>query len=101
MKIEELLKDCEGFDWDKGNELKNWELHKVKKTEAEQVFFNHPLLAFDTYSQNDEQRFLVLGSTNTNRFLTIVFTLRKKKLIRIISARDMSKKERIIYEEQN
>ncbi|HXH76598.1 MAG TPA: BrnT family toxin [Bacteriovoracaceae bacterium] len=101
MDIENLLKNCEGFDWDKGNELKNWEAHAVKKTETEQVFFNHPLLIFDTYSQSDEQRFLALGTTSSGRFLTIVFTVRKKKLIRVISARDMSKKERKAYEEQN
>jgi uncharacterized DUF497 family protein len=101
MKVEELLKSCEEFDWDKGNELKNWESHSVKKTEAEQVFFNHPLLVFDTYTQNDEDRFLALGVTNGGRFLTIIFTIRKKKLIRVISARDMSRKERKVYEEQN
>lgn len=101
MSIEDLLKNCEGFDWDKGNELKNWEGHSVKKIEAEQVFFNHPLLVFDTYAQNDEKRLLALGVTNGGRFLTIIFTIRKKKLIRVISARDMSRKERKAYEEQN
>jgi uncharacterized DUF497 family protein len=101
MSVEELLKPCEGFDWDRENELKNWDLHEVKKTEAEQVFFNHPLLVQDTYSQNAEQCFLALGTTNTGRFLAIIFTIRKKKLIRVISARDMSRKERRSYEEQN
>lgn len=101
MNIEDLLKKCEEFEWDKGNELKNWEAHSVKRTEAEQVFFNHPLLVFDTYSQNDEKRFLALGVTSSGRFLTIIFTIRKKKLIRVISARDMSRKERKAYEKQN
>ncbi len=101
MSVEEFLKSCEGFDWDKGNELKNWEGHGVKKTEAEQVFFNQPLVVFDTYSQNDSNRFLALGKTNEGRFLTVIFTVRKKKLIRVISARDMSRKERKAYEEQN
>lgn len=101
MSVEDLLKNCEGFDWDKGNELKNWEIHSVKKTESEQVFFNQPLLVFDTYAQNGEMRFLALGVTNERRFLTVIFTVRKKKLIRVISARDMSRKERKAYEEQN
>jgi uncharacterized DUF497 family protein len=101
MSIESLLKNCEEFEWDKGNELKNWESRSVKRTEAEQVFFNHPLLIFDTYSQNEEQRFLALGATSSGRFLTIIFTIRKKKLIRVISARDMSRKERKAYEKQN
>lgn len=99
MRVQELLKNCERFDWDKGNEAKNWETYSVKKTEAEQVFFNHPLLVLDTYSQNDEKRFLALGVTNNGRSLTIIFTIRKKKLIRVISARDMSRKERKAYEE--
>ncbi len=97
MTVEELLKNWEGFDWDKGYEAIISEDHLVKKTEAEQVFLNHPLLVFDTYSQNDEKRFLALGVTNNGRFLTIIFTLRKKKLIRVISARDMSRKERKAY----
>ena len=99
MKVENLLKNCEGFEWDKGNELKNWETHLVKKTEAEHVFFNHPLLVFDTYTQNDEIRFLALGVTNGERFLTVIFTIRKK-MIRVISARDMRRKERKAYEDQ-
>ena len=101
MNMDDLLKNCEGFDWDQGNEEKNWDLHQVRKTEAEQVFFNQPLIVFDTYAQNDEKRYLVLGVTNAGRSLTIVFTVRKKKLIRVISARDMSRKERKAYESQD
>ncbi len=101
MGVEDLLKNCEGFEWDQGNEQKNWDLHQVKKTESEQVFLNQPLIVFDTYSQNDEKRYLALGATNSGRFLTIVFTIRKKKLIRVISARDMSRKERKVYESQD
>lgn len=101
MNVQDLLKNCEGFEWDQGNEEKNWELHQVKKTEAEQVFFNQPLVVFDTYAQNDEKRYLALGVTNAGRALTIVFTVRKKKFIRVISARDMSRKERKAYESQD
>ncbi len=101
MDVLDLLKKCESFDWDQGNEQKNWELHQVKKTEAEQVFFNRPLIVLDTYSQDQEKRYLALGVTNAGRLLTIVFTVRKKTMIRVISARDMSRKERKAYEEQN
>ncbi len=97
MKGEDLLKSCEGFDWDEANEIKNWEKHAVKKTEAEQVFFNMPMVIFETYSTTDPDRFLALGKSNDGRLLTIIFTVRKKKLIRIISARDMSRKERKAY----
>lgn len=94
----ELLKACEGFEWDEGNDTKNWEKHSVKKTEAEQIFFNMPLVVSDTKSSN-EARFLALGKTSEGRLLTIIFTIRKKKFIRVISARDMSRKERKAYEE--
>jgi len=50
---------------------------------------------------NNEKRYLALGSTNSGRCLTIVFTIRKKNLIRVISARDMSRKERKAYEKDN
>lgn len=92
MKALEILKNCEGFDWDEANELKNWEKHSVKKTEAEQVFFNMPLIVSETYATTDANRFLALGKTNDSRLLTIIFTARKNKLIRVISARDMSRK---------
>ena len=99
MRNEELIKKCEGFDWDEANELKNWVKHSVKKSEAEQVFFNMPLIVSETYSTTDIDRYLALGKTNDGRLLTIIFTVRKKKLIRVISARDMSRKERKAYDE--
>ncbi len=101
MNSDELLKNSEGFDWDDANEFKNWEKHSVKKTEAEQVFFNMPLVVSETYNTNDKDRYLALGKTNSGRFLTVIFTIRKKKLIRVISARDMSRKERKAYDEIN
>ncbi|MBU4210490.1 BrnT family toxin [Patescibacteria group bacterium] len=94
----DLLSKLEGFDWNRGNVKKNWIKHKVNAKEAEEVFFNKPLLVnFDQEHSKKEKRFRVLGRTNKKRRLFISFTLRKKK-IRIISARDMSKKERINYE---
>ncbi len=101
MKALEILKNCEGFVWDEANELKNWEKHSVKKTEAEQVFFNMPLVVSETYATTDANRYLALGKTNDSRLLTIIFTVRKNKLIRVISARDMSRKERKAYDEIN
>ncbi len=98
--VEDLIDSCVGFDWDEGNEEKNWEKHKVKKTEAEQVFFNSPIVCSEASLASTEQRFLVLGKTNAERYLMIIFTLRKDKLIRVISARDMSRKERSFYGEE-
>lgn len=97
------LKHCEAFEWDNGNSAKNWAKHKVKSIESEQAFFNHPLVVlFDSKHSDREERYLLLGQTNHGRLLTVIFTLRGKgKLIRVISARDMSKKERKAYEKKN
>lgn len=89
-----------GFDWDEGNKQKNWEKHQVDYTECEQVFFNKPLLiSEDTTHSYQEQRYSVLGQSDINRTLFLVFTVRNNK-IRIISARDQSRKERMIYGQQ-
>ncbi|HLJ35853.1 MAG TPA: BrnT family toxin [Ktedonobacteraceae bacterium] len=89
-----------GFDWDAGNKQKNWDKHQVDYTECEQVFFNKPLLiGEDIGHSTQEQRYYVLGQSDMGRTLFLVFTIRDNK-IRIISARDQSKKERIIYGQQ-
>ena len=90
-----------GFDWDENNRDKNWERHEVLASECEEVFFNLPLLlqSDDAHSQK-EPRYYVLGHTIAGRRLFIAFTVREDK-IRVISARDMSKKERKIYEQAN
>ncbi|MBN2009733.1 BrnT family toxin [candidate division KSB1 bacterium] len=96
----ELLLNCTGFEWDSGNAEKNWINHKVTRNESEQIFFNEPLIvATDIKHSQDENRWYVLGRTDTDRLLFIVFTIRNE-LIRIISARDMNKKERDKYYEQ-
>jgi uncharacterized DUF497 family protein len=91
-----------GFEWDAGNERKN-EKHGVTMMETEQVFFNAPLLLMEdaAHSQN-EPRIHALGVTDHARALHITFTLRKSgHLIRVISARDMHRRERAIYDQAN
>ena len=90
-----------GFDWDSGNERKNSDKHAVAKTESEQVFFNKPMLLMEDKTHSKfEHRFHALGYTNSNRLLHITFTLRLgNTLIRVISARDMHRKERNVYEQ--
>ncbi len=93
-----MLTDCIGFEWDAFNRDKNWKKHAVTKWECEQVFFNKPLLSYeDTNHSQEERKIYVLGKTDKERKLFIAFTIRDS-LIRVISARSMSKKERIIYE---
>ena len=91
--------DITGFDWDDGNARKN-DKHNVAMAEAEQVFFNQPLLVLeDTRHSNQEPRFHALGKSDDERRLHLTFTLRQAgQKIRVISARDMHKKERGIYE---
>lgn len=87
-----------GFEWDAANRDKNWQRHQVHFKECEEVFFNKPLLvSFDPSHSQSEARYHVLGSTNVERRLFISFTIRSNK-VRVISARDQSKKERKIYE---
>jgi uncharacterized DUF497 family protein len=98
MDLDEILAGLTGFEWDEGNLTKNWEKHQVSALECEQVFFNRPLIALpDERHSNSEPRFYALGQTDSGRRLFIVFTARSDS-IRVISARDMSRKERKIYE---
>jgi uncharacterized DUF497 family protein len=94
------LNQITGFDWDKGNARKN-EKHGVSSAEAEQVFFNAPLLLLDDAAHSQkEARLHALGKTDDGRLLHITFTLRQSGcLIRVISARDMHRKERSFYDQ--
>lgn len=95
MDLVDRLRRCTGFDWDEGNSGKNWEKHRVSDGECEQVFFNQPLVALpDAGHSQKEDRILVLG--NSGRTLFVVCTVRGD-LIRVISARDMTKRERKAY----
>lgn len=88
----------EEFDWDHGNIDKNKIKHGVSREECEDVFFHEPLFTFiSEKNATAEKRYFLLGETNSNRRLFIVFTIREDK-VRIISARDMSKNERLQYE---
>ena len=89
-----------GFEWDDANERKN-DKHGVTPAEAEQIFFNAPLLLLDDVKHSQpEVRFHALGATDQGRRLHLTFTVRgSSTLIRIISARDMHRKERAIYEQ--
>ncbi len=90
------------FEWDDGNHDKNWLKHGVSNGEAEEFFFDtHKLVAKDVVHSGDgEDRYLVLGRTAEGRLLSVIFTVRSNE-VRVISARDMSKKERPLYEEGN
>jgi len=96
------LTNITGFQWDDGNARKN-EKHGVSTAESEQVFFNAPLLMLEDAKHSvSEPRFHALGKTDDGRLLHITFTLREDgEKIRVISARDMHRKEREIYDQAN
>lgn len=98
--MKEEFDSFEGFDWDSGNTDKNWVRHQVTQGESEQVFFNEPIIVEkDDKHSLQENRWYLLGATDSGRLLFVVFTERENK-IRIISARDINKKERNYYNEQ-
>lgn len=91
----------QGFEWDEGNSAKSVSKHGVSQSEAEQVFLNQPLaLMIDAKHNLEESRLQALGRTDAGRRLHITFTLRHAGTrIRVISARDMSRRERNAYEQ--
>jgi uncharacterized protein len=98
--MKSIIENCEGFEWDDGNSNKNFYLHNVTDGECEDLFFNLPLIiAADKAHSAAEKRFFALGRTDANRRIFIAFTVRNK-LIRVISARDMTKSENRKYAEK-
>jgi len=93
----EFLPDIQGFQWDEGNASKNWTRHQVSQTEAEQVFLNRPLVVVGAPFKNEPRQF-AFGRTDRGRLLTVVFTVRGS-LLRVISVRPMSRRERRGYGE--
>jgi uncharacterized DUF497 family protein len=91
------LAECEGFEWDAGNVEKIWQRHQVTLVECEEVLLNRPLMVeADEAHSASEERFYALGQTGGGRLLFVAFAIRRR-FVRAISARDMSRKERRVY----
>ncbi len=92
----------EGFEWDSGNARKSADKHGVTQAEAEQVFFNSSLLLLDDKRHSmAEVRYHAYSKSNNGRLLQVSFTLKEGgKRVRAISARDMSRKERAVYDQE-
>lgn len=98
--LPEYFPDLTGFQWDAANSAKNWLAHDVTQAETEQVFFNRPVLVLpDVAHSQVETRYYVLGRSNAGRRWTVVFTIRGS-FVRPIMARDMSRRERRLYAEE-
>lgn len=95
---QDIVAEPLGFEWDRGNSDKNFIKHGVRNEETEEVFLNQPLVFEDEKHSKTEKRYDCLGVTNDNKKLFISFTIRSDQ-IRVISARLMNKKERIIYDQ--
>jgi hypothetical protein len=97
MDVYEFIARCTGFQWDDGNLPKIWERHRVAPDECQQVFLNRPLFGAPNEKHSDEEeRYYAFGKTDGERHLAMIFTVRGD-LIRIISARDMNRRERRMY----
>lgn len=92
-----MLNECTGFQWDGGNDTKNWDKHDVTCGECEQVFFNRPLIVkHDSEHSIIEPRYFALGKTDTDRLMFVAFTMRGA-LIRVILEREMTTREQERY----
>lgn len=97
--LPELFEGLTGFQWDEANAPKVWQRHRVLPTECEQVFLNRlVLVAGDVRHSKHEPRYHALGLSDANRQIALVFTIRGP-LVRVIAARDMSRRERRAYEQ--
>ena len=86
------------FEWNKGNRNKNLKMHGVNDEECEEIFFDpKKKILKDTLHSINEKRYILIGKTKLKRLLFLIFTIRKNK-IRVISARDLNKKEKQLYE---
>ena len=95
-----IIKEPINFQWDKGNVGKNKRSHGVAEKEAEETFFDKKKRTFkDHVHSGKEERFRVIGKTKHKRLLFVAFTIRSGK-VRIISARDVNRKEVSLYEEK-
>jgi uncharacterized protein len=98
MDVSELINRCTGFQWNQGNLVKIWQRHRVSPEECEQVFLKQYFYAMPNgeHTTAEEARFKIFGQTQAGRYLSVIFTIRGD-LIRIISARDMNRRERRMY----
>ncbi len=95
-----LFRESFLFQWDGNNQDKNYKKHGVSNQECEEIFFDlQKKILKDVLHSDTENRYILLGKTRGKRILFVVFTVRKK-YIRVISARDLNRKERYLYEKQ-
>jgi uncharacterized DUF497 family protein len=88
------------FEWDEAKALKNIEKHGISFQEASTVFYDDFAVQFYDveHSELKEDRFLILGISNSSRFLMVCHCEKKSdEVLRIISARKATKNEQKFY----
>ncbi|MCA9756531.1 MAG: BrnT family toxin [Candidatus Eisenbacteria bacterium] len=87
------------IEWDVGKARTNLRKHRVSFEEAATVFGDPMSVTIqDPDHSLGEIRFVDLGLSRSNRLLVVVYAERENR-IRIISARQASRRERRSYEE--
>jgi uncharacterized DUF497 family protein len=87
------------FEWDPSKALENLRKHEVTFNEAVSVFGDvYGITACDPDHSADEQRYVTVGASNRGRLLIVAHVDRRER-IRIISARKLTRSERMDYEE--
>jgi hypothetical protein len=88
------------FEWDKQKSVRNERKHKITFGEAVSIFRDLLSITYpDTDHSNEEDRFLIIGMSDSGSILVVSHTFRNDT-IRIISARKATTKERSFYEYQ-
>ena len=97
MEVTLEFKQPVQYDWDKGNIVKNLLKHGVTTVECEEVFGDDNKVVFaDVKHSQREKQHIIIGKTKYSRLLYVVFTIRRKN-VRVISARDLNRKEAHYY----
>lgn len=90
------------FEWDSDKARSNEQKHGVSFSEAETVFRDrYALHVYDGDHSWNEERFIIIGMSERERVLTVVYVERKVMTMRLISARPARRQERKDYEEKN
>jgi uncharacterized protein len=87
------------YEWDPNKEKSNYKKHRVKFADAVGVFEDENALTIQD-EHKGEDRFITIGKDFLSRILVVVYTFRDI-VIRIISARKATARERKMYEEQD
>ena len=87
------------FEWDENKNRINQQKHGVSFEEAKTVFYDEQaLLEYDENHSENEDRFRILGFSDEGNILIVVHCIREESIIRIISSRKATIKEKAGYE---